>query len=73
MAEIKNSHRAIQVSQNQGAIFFQFPVKTIISFCSIWAFLGTVGPRIKYQKLFQKLLIKVWLLVKQFWLLLISG
>ena len=33
------SHLAIQIIQNQGPISFQFSMKTIITFCSIWAFL----------------------------------
>ena len=38
MAEIKNSHQAIQISQNQGSISFQSLIKGIITFCAIWAF-----------------------------------
>ena len=33
------THLAIQIIQNQGPISFQFSMKTIITFCSIWAFL----------------------------------
>ena len=40
MAEIKNSYRAIQISQYQGPISIQLSMKTIITFCSIWAFFG---------------------------------
>ena len=47
-AEKKCSHRKIQISQNQGPISFQFSVKTIISFCSIWTFLSEqMGPASK--------------------------
>ena len=35
---IKNSHLAIQINQNQSSISFQLSIKTIIMFCSIWAF-----------------------------------
>ena len=51
ISEIKNSHQVIQISQNQGPICFQFPVKTIINFCAIWAFLGRNGFMIKDQVL----------------------
>ena len=67
MVEIKNSHRAIQVSQNQGPISIRLSMKTIITFCSIWAFLGykwvtSLGAKIKKSQfrvapLFQKSLI----------------
>ena len=40
MAQIKNSHLAIQISQNQIPIFFQLSVKMIIAFCSVWIFFG---------------------------------
>ena len=40
MAKIKNSHRVIQINQNQGPISFQFSMKTIVAFSSIWAFFG---------------------------------
>ena len=40
MAEIKNSYRAIQIGQKQSPISIQRSVKTIITFCSIWAFFG---------------------------------
>ena len=47
-AEKRCSHRTIQISQNQGPISFQFSVKTIISFCSIWTFLSEqMGPASK--------------------------
>ena len=48
MAEMKNNHQAIQLSQNQVPISFQFSMKTIISFCSVWA---TNGTRAKNQEL----------------------
>ena len=40
MAQIKNSHLAIQISKNQIPIFFQLSVKMIIAFCSVWTFFG---------------------------------
>ena len=33
-------YQVIQTSKNQGAISYQYSIKTIINFCSIWAFLG---------------------------------
>ena len=55
-AEKKCSHRTIQISQNQGPISFQFSVKTIISFCSIWTFLSEqMGSRLKLAPLLQAL------------------
>ena len=38
MVEIKSSLRAIQISQNQGPIYFQFLSKTIVTLCSILPF-----------------------------------
>ena len=38
MVKTKNSHWAIQISQNQGPIFFQFSMKIIKSLCVIWIF-----------------------------------
>ena len=38
MTQIKNNHLAIQINQNQSPIFFQLLMKTIMTFCSIWAF-----------------------------------
>ena len=49
MAEIKNSHQVIQISQNQGSISFQVSMKTIIIFCAVWFFLGTNGLMVKVQ------------------------
>ena len=43
MAEIKNSRLAIQIIQSQSPISFQLSMKTIITFCSIWNFPGTIG------------------------------
>ena len=67
MAEIKNSHGAIQTSQNQVPISFQLSMETIITFCSIWAFFGykwAMGPgsnikrsQLSLAPLFQKPLI----------------
>ena len=39
-SEKKSSHLPIQIRQNQGPISFQFPMKTIITFCPIWFFSG---------------------------------
>ena len=55
IAEIKNSQLAIQISQNQSPIHFQLLMKTIITFCSIWAFFGTgtigcIEPRVEDQE-----------------------
>ena len=49
LAKIINSDRVIQISQKQGPISFQFSIKTLIAFCSIWDFLGTNGPSVKDQ------------------------
>ena len=38
MTQIKNSHLAIQINQNQSPISFKLLMKTIITFCYIWAF-----------------------------------
>ena len=35
---VKNIHQIIQM--NQGPISFEFSLKTVITFCSIWAFFG---------------------------------
>ena len=40
MVEIKNSHQIIEIIQDQGPVSFQFPMKTVINFCAIWAFVG---------------------------------
>ena len=40
----------IQISQNQCPIFFQFSMKTIITFFCICAFSGTNDPRVKDQE-----------------------
>ena len=46
MTQIKNSYLAIQINKNQSPISFQFSMKTIITFCSIWAFFtGQTGNR----------------------------
>ena len=50
-AKIKNSHPITQINQNQGPISFQFLMKTIINFLSIWASLGTNGPSVKRSQL----------------------
>ena len=55
MTKIKNSHWAIQISQNQGPISYQFSMKIIISLCVIWAKLClcdicTNGPRLKNEE-----------------------
>ena len=55
MAKMKNSHWAINISQNQGSIFYQFSMKIIISLCVIWAKLCshvicTNGTRFKNQE-----------------------
>ena len=72
MAKIKNSHQAIQISQNQGSISFQFLIKSIVTFFSVWVFLRlqmVPGSKIKVPllrlaPLFQKPLIKDYLFVK---------
>ena len=56
MTEIKNSHRAIQINQNQGPISIQLTLTTIITFCSSWAFFGykwvmDLGSKIKRSQL----------------------
>ena len=38
MTQIKSIHLAIQINKNQSPISFQLTMKTIITFCSIWAF-----------------------------------
>ena len=40
MVEIKHGQLAIQISLNQSPISFQLSIKTIITFCSSWAFFG---------------------------------
>ena len=40
MVKTNNSHQVIQINQNQGLIFLQFSVKTVITFCSFLFFLG---------------------------------
>ena len=37
-AEIRNSHQAIQISQNQDPIYFQCLMKSKIRFSPIWDF-----------------------------------
>ena len=61
--KIKDSHRIIQINQNQGPISFQCSMKTIINFPSICASLETNRPSFKRLQLrlasrFQKPLIK---------------
>ena len=59
MVEIKNSHQAIQMSQNQGSISFPFSMKAIITFCSIWAIFSKIKKsQLRLAPLFQKPLIK---------------
>ena len=43
MDEIRNSHLAIQTSQNQSPISFQLSMKIITTFCSIWDFRVQMG------------------------------
>ena len=64
MAKMKNSHRAIQISQNPGPMSFQFSIKTIVTYGSIWAFFWVqMGPvskikMLRLAPLFQKPFIK---------------
>ena len=58
MVKIKNSHHAIQMSQNQGSIFFPFSMKAIITFCSIWAIFAKIKKsKLRLAPLLQKPLI----------------
>ena len=61
MIKTNNSHQVIQINQNQGLIFLQFSVKTVITFCSFLFFFGYKWAKMKGSSrgpLFQKLLIK---------------
>ena len=61
MIKTNNSHQVIQINQNQGLIFLQFSVKTVITFCSFLFFFGYKWAKMKWSSrgpLFQKLLIK---------------
>ena len=64
MAKIKNSHQVIQMNQNQGPISFQFSLKTVMTFCSIWAFFGY-----KWTKVFPALVSFFILSDNFFWFL----
>ena len=74
MGKIKNSYQVVQINQYQGPISFQFSMKTIITFCSIWPFLGVqMDPVSKMKRSllrlaphFQGPLIKGYVLVNQF-------
>ena len=50
MDKIKKSHQVIQINQNQDPISFQFSIKAVITFSSLWAFLGTNEPSVKDQE-----------------------